>query len=192
MTEPLSQTPSQTVGPFFGLGLPWPGGETLVEQATQGERITLVGRVVDGDGAPVPDALIEIWQADAAGHYASPTDSRDGAARDRHFRGFGRCATDGEGQFRFATIKPGRVPGPGGVWQAPHIEVAVFARGLLKALFTRCYFPGEESNAADPVLALVPEGRRATLIATAEHGDDRSFRFDIVLQGRDETVFLAC
>jgi protocatechuate 3,4-dioxygenase, alpha subunit len=175
------QTPSQTVGPFFSIGMTWHGGETLYDDATLGERIEIAGRVLDGRGEVVPDALIEIWQANAAGRYADP-----------QFGGFGRCQTDAGGRFTFKTIRPGRVLGPRGALQAPHIDVGVFARGLLKRLFTRCYFSDEAANGADPIMALVPERRRATLIARGRADAPESFVFDIVLRGPSETVFFAC
>jgi len=186
------QTPSQTVGPFFHDSLSWPGAETLVGPETKGDRIEITGRVLDGDGAPVPDALIEIWQANAAGRYAH---SEDGQLKpiDPAFRGFGRCASDAEGRFRFATIRPGRVPGRGNALQAPHINLGLFARGLLRRLVTRLYFEDSPTNAEDPVLALVQDpARRATLLARRAAGDDAVYRFDIVLQGNGETVFFEC
>jgi protocatechuate 3,4-dioxygenase alpha subunit len=138
--------------------------------------VTVEGRVLDGDGQPVTDAVIEIWQADRHGRYA-----------DQAFHGFGRVPTDGHGGFRFTTLKPGRVPDPGGVLQAPHLLIAVFARGLLKQVVTRMYFPDEPGNSADPVLALVPADRRPTLVARPRGAG--VLAWDIVLQGQDETVF---
>jgi protocatechuate 3,4-dioxygenase alpha subunit len=174
--ELFGQTPWQTVGPFFHFGLhtAQPRGPDELE----GEVIELGGRIVDGAGAPVPDALVEIWQADAEGRYAVGP----GAL----FLGFGRAATSEEGRYLFRTVRPGRVKGPGGTLQAPHIAVGVFGRGLLKRLVTRIYFAGERSNAEDPILALVPEARRATLLA---HPIPGGWSFDIVLQGDHETVF---
>jgi len=186
------QTPSQTVGPFFHDALSWPGAETLVMPATLGERIEIVGRVLDGDGQPVPDCLIEIWQANAAGRYAHPEDTQD-KPLDPAFRGFGRCATDPDGGFRFLTIRPGRVPGRGNTLQAPHIDVGVFARGLLRRLVTRIYFEAATENAEDPVLALVADPiRRATLLARRTAGGAAVYRFDLILQGEGETVFFDC
>jgi protocatechuate 3,4-dioxygenase alpha subunit len=186
------QTPSQTVGPFFHFSLSWPGAETLVTPDTKGERIEIVGRVLDGDGAPVPDALLEIWQANAEGRYAHPKDEQT-KPLDPAFRGFGRCASDAEGRFRFATIRPGRVPGRGNALQAPHIAVGLFARGLLRRLVTRIYFEDAAENAEDPILALVRDpARRGTLLAKRAGGDGAVYRFDIVLQGKDETVFFDC
>jgi protocatechuate 3,4-dioxygenase, alpha subunit len=183
------QTPSQTVGPFFGFALPREGHEVLVSDATAGERIVIEGRVFDGDGAPLNDALIEIWQANAAGRYDHP-DDRQEKPLDPAFHGFGRCPTDESGRFHFRTIRPGPVPGPGNTLQAPHINVTVLARGILKQLVTRIYFEGEPSNADDPILGLVGEPeRRKTLIAKRENGKNGTYTFDIRLQGPGETVF---
>jgi len=171
-------TPSQTVGPYFAIGLDWPGAERLVRDDTPGTSIVIAGCVVDGDGVPVPDALLEIWQADAAGRYHGGPEAA--------FRGAGRAATDAEGQFRFETVKPGAVHEAERV-QAPHVNLAVFARGLLTHLYTRIYFADEPgANATDEVLNRVPEARRATLLARRE-GD--VYRFDVHLQGACETVF---
>jgi protocatechuate 3,4-dioxygenase alpha subunit len=173
----LIPTGSQTIGPFFNFGLTAdPKLGTMARDGAEGDRIRLEFRVLDGDGAPAPgDAMIELWQADAQGRYT------DG---DPHFCGFGRLETDLEGVCVFDTIKPGRV-GP----QAPHINVTVFARGLLKHLHTRAYFGGEPSNAEDPALALVPEERRATLLAQPVAGRPGTWRMEIRLQGEGETVF---
>jgi protocatechuate 3,4-dioxygenase alpha subunit len=230
-------TPSQTVGPFFALpgALPWSDGPLVVPEGTPG-AIRISGRVFDGEGAPVPDALIETWQADPDGRFAHPDDPRGiaiprqaaapddrvagtgtgsgrgagfaGSAAGRSadpasggagaagwalghgpgFRGLGRCPTDADGRYWILTLKPGPVPAPGGGQQAPHIDVSVFARGMLNRLVTRIYFPDEAAaNAADPVLSTIDEPEsRATLIAVAEDG---GLRFDIHLQGADETVF---
>jgi protocatechuate 3,4-dioxygenase, alpha subunit len=210
--ELFGQTPSQTVGPFFHYGLPWKGGADLVGQSDlgarpelfppehyvlrepaprgliAGETIWIEGRVLDGDGRPVVDAMIEIWQANAAGRYASPDDPRTDLPLDAGFTGFGRAATSEEGVYRFRTVRPGPVPGPGGTLQAPHIAIGVFGRGLLKRLVTRLYF-ADADNSTDPVLSLVPAARRDTLIAQR---DGEIWRFDIVLQGERETVFFAC
>jgi protocatechuate 3,4-dioxygenase alpha subunit len=189
-------TPSQTVGPFFAYGLTsngkydWNDAFTnnLVSPDTSGERIRIEGRVFDGDGAPVPDCMLEIWQADAQGRFSDPQDQR--ALPNSSFKGFGRCGTDGNGGYAFDTIKPGMVPDPDGQPQAPHILVAIFARGMLLQNYTRIYFDGEASNAADPVLALVPADRRATLIAEREPSNGNAvYRLDIRLQGDNETVF---
>lgn len=172
-------TPSQTVGPYFALGLDWPQGTRLAAAGTPGEPITIAGQIFDGDGAPIPDALIEIWQADAAGHYY-------GAAQ-RAWRGAGRCAVDADGRFCFQTIKPGAVSEADGTVQAPHANVLVFARGLLLHLHTRIYFADETTaNAVDPVLAVVPVERRGSLLARRQGG---IYCFDIHLQGPTETVF---
>lgn len=179
-----SPTPSQTVGPFFGFALPYERGPELVSPDAPG-AIRVEGHVYDGAGDPVPDALVEIWQANADGVYA--TDA--GAA----FVGFGRCGTDREGAYHFITIKPGTVAAPDGTLQAPHLNVTIFARGLLRHLVTRMYFPDEAAaNADDPTFNLVPPENRATLIARAVGGDrGTSLRFDIYLQGEKETVFYA-
>ena len=189
-------TPSQTVGPFFKYGLT-PNGEyawndafsdNLVTADTIGERIRIEGRVFDGDGQQVPDCMLEIWQADAQGRFNDPKDKR--ALPNASFRGFGRCGTDASGDYGFDTVKPGAAPDPDGKPQAPHILVVVFGRGMLMHLYTRIYFGGEAANAADPVLALVPADRRATLIATRQPGSGNAvYRFDIRLQGDGETVF---
>jgi protocatechuate 3,4-dioxygenase alpha subunit len=190
-------TPSQTVGPFFAFGLTprdydWHEvfGNNLVTPDASGERIRIEGRVLDGDGVPVVDSMLEIWQADAAGRYAHPADAR--ALPNAAYKGFGRCGTDAEGRFSFETIKPGSVPGPGGRLQAPHITVVVFSRGMLTHVFTRIYFADEAANATDPVLALVAADRRQTLIARREDRNGQAiYLFDIRLQGNGETVFFA-
>jgi len=185
----FSLTPSQTIGPFFKPSLIWPELTTLVDDKTRGERIIIEGRIVDGDGAPVDDAMVEIWQANAEGRYDHPEDMQE-KLLDPNFHGFGRAATGGDGRFSFQTIKPGPVPGNGGTLQAPHINVTIFSRGLLKHVVTRIYFPNEPLNANDPVLNAVPRDRRSTLISRAEGGaQDRVFHFDVILQGNNETVF---
>jgi protocatechuate 3,4-dioxygenase alpha subunit len=151
-----------------------------------GDRVSIEGRVVDGDGKPVNDAAVEIWQANSQGKYASPEDSQDKPV-EAGFRGYGRSLTDDAGVFRFRTIKPGRVAGPDGKLQAPHLVVTVFMRGLLKQLVTRMYFPDEASNAEDPVLATVPAERRTTLVARKRA--DGTLEWNLVLQGRHETAF---
>jgi protocatechuate 3,4-dioxygenase, alpha subunit len=184
-------TPSQTIGPFFHFSLTTEAASVtdLVGPKTQGERIKVVGVVRDREGAPLPDAMVEIWQANAAGRYNHPADQQD-KPLDADFTGFGRCGTDADGKFQFRTIKPGAVPGRGNSLQAPHINVAVFARGLLRQLHTRLYFADEPANDNDPVLLLVPEARRPTLMAArAEEPGGPVYRFDIVLQGEGETVF---
>jgi protocatechuate 3,4-dioxygenase alpha subunit len=163
----------------------------LVTPDTEGTRIRIVGYVYDGDGQPIRDALVEIWQANAAGHYNHPDDPGQ-AALDSTFKGWGRSGTDTDGTFRFDTIKPGRVPFDGDVMQAPHICVAVFARGLLNHLYTRIYFSDEPSNEQDPVLLRVPPERRATLFAHqsgVEPGGRIMYSFNVVLQGQNETAF---
>lgn len=205
------QTPSQTIGPFFHYSLPWQGGADLIGQSALGARldlvpdghdlltrsaprgpaagqaITIAGRVFDGDGQPMPDALVEIWQADAAGRYASAADPRTELGCEGDFIGFGRGATDPEGWYRFRTIRPGCVRGPGNSLQAPHIAISLFARGLLKRLATRLYFFGAPENDEDPILALVPAARRRTLLAV--EGERGHWHLDLALQGSDETVF---
>jgi protocatechuate 3,4-dioxygenase, alpha subunit len=189
-------TPSQTVGPFFKYGLTpegkydWNDAFTanLVTPETSGERIRIEGRVFDGDSQPVPDCMLEVWQADAQGRFADPQDKR--ALPNATFRGFGRCGTDANGVYAFDTIMPGSVPDPDGKPQAPHILLAVFARGMMRHLYTRIYFGDAAANSADPVLALVPVDRRATLMATREAGNGNPvYRLDLVLQGDNETVF---
>jgi protocatechuate 3,4-dioxygenase alpha subunit len=207
------QTPWQTVGPFFHYALPRRGGADLVGgegdlgarpdlvpeghdllgsargdrvAAAKGEPIDIAGAVYDGDGQPVPDAMVEIWQAGPDGRYASAEDARGEPPLDETFLGFGRSSTSPEGEFRFRTLKPGRVAGPGNSLQAPHIAVGVLGRGLMKRLVTRLYFADEPSNAEDPILALAPAERRDTLIARK---DGAVWRFDIRLQGEGETVF---
>ncbi len=186
----LKQSPSQTVGPFFHDGWFVGGENDLVTERTRGERIIIRGRVLDGDGQPVPDAVIEIWQADADGYFNHPADPNQEKA-DKNFRGFGRADTVHEGKFWFKTIKPGRVPGRDGKPQAPHISVRVFARGMLIHALTRLYFSGEDFNADDSVLNSIADAhRRRTLIATREESNDPPiYRFDIHLQGAGETVF---
>ena len=182
----LRATTSQTIGPFLRIGLEWMVIEDLAPKGVAGERLQLQGRVVDGEGKPVNDAAIEIWQANSQGKYASAEDTQN-KPLDAAFRGYGRSLTDAGGNFRFRSIKPGRVPGPQGRPQAPHLLVTIFMRGLLKQLVTRMYFPGDPANAEDPVLALVPEKRRATLIA--EQKGEGVLEWNVVLQGSNETVF---
>jgi protocatechuate 3,4-dioxygenase alpha subunit len=185
----LGATPSQTVGPFFGFALPSDAGAELVP-AGHPDAIRIEGRLFDGAGDPVPDGLIEIWQANAAGRYAHPEDRREELPLEEGFTGFGRAPTDADGRFAFVTVKPGPVPGPDGTTQAPHIDVSVLGRGLLHRVVTRIYFPDEEAaNAADPVLGSItnPE-QRDTLIARDKDG---VLRFDIHLQGDRETAFFA-
>lgn len=191
MAEKLIPTPSQTVGPFFHLALDRPEWADLTRDGAAGERLIVTGRVVDGDGAPVADACLEVWQANAAGRYAHPDDTQTDKALDPNFRGYGRVSTDAEGRFRFVTIRPGPVPGRGNAWQAPHIAVTIFARGLLRQLVTRIYFAGEPANDSDPVLcAIADPAVRATLLAQRIEGAaPPTYRFDIILQGAGETAF---
>ena len=182
----LPPTPSQTIGPYFGFALPWDDGPLAVPEGAAG-AIRIEGAVHDGAGAPVPDCMLETWQADPDGRFAHPDDPR-GAAEWGGFRGFARCEVDGEGRFSLLTLKPGPVPGPGGTALAPHLNVSVFARGLLQRRVTRIYFADEEErNAADPVLAAAGE-RAARLLASPLDG---GYRFEIRLQGEDETPFFA-
>lgn len=182
----LALTPSQTVGPFFAILVPVRGHETLVTDQTPGQRIVLEGSVRDGAGEPVPDALVEVWQANAVGHCNHPEDLRT-QGRDTTFDGFGRVHAGVDGCFAIETIKPGIVPGPEGQPQAPHLVIGLFGRGLLARLVTRIYFGDEPSNAQDPILARVESERRSTLIAPRL--SEGRYGFEIVLQGARETVF---
>jgi protocatechuate 3,4-dioxygenase, alpha subunit len=184
----FAPTPSQTVGPYFAIGLPWPEGPLAVSEGTPG-AIRIGGFVYDGAGMPVPDSLIETWQADPDGHFAD-LHGHGGRSELEGFRGFTRSGhEDGDGSYEILTVKPGRVPTPDGLLQAPHIDVTVLARGMLNRCVTRIYFADEpEANAADPILARVPPDRRETLIAQPTDG---GYRFDIRLQGAGETVFFA-
>ncbi|MGN8545874.1 protocatechuate 3,4-dioxygenase subunit alpha [Bradyrhizobium sp. 13971] len=193
--RPDGITPSQTVGPYFKYGLT-PNGEyewndaftsNLLTPDVSGERIRVEGTVYDGDGAVIPDCMLEIWQADAQGRFSDPQDAR--ALPNSSFKGFGRCGTDKSGGYAFDTIKPGVVPDADGKPQAPHILLAVFARGMLLHLYTRIYFDDEAGNAGDSTLALVPAERRATLIARRKAGAGNAYTFDVHLQGDNETVF---
>ena len=180
-------TPSQTVGPFLAIGLPWPDGPFVVPEGTEG-AITIGGRVFDGGGDPVPDALVETWQADPDGRFAHPDDPR--GAVGRGFRGFGRCPTGPDGSYRIVTVKPGPLPSPGGGTEAPHLDVSVFARGLLDRVVTRVYFPDEvPANEADPVLASIGDRARVATLVARPGPDPARLRFDIHLQGDRETVF---
>jgi protocatechuate 3,4-dioxygenase alpha subunit len=197
-------TPSQTVGPFFAYGLTPDGrnqwrptdvytwketvGDNLVTPDVTGERIRVEGRIFDGDGVGINDAMLEIWQADAQGRYAHPRDTR--ALPNATFKGFGRSATSKDGTFSFDTIKPGAVPGPNGKAQAPHIVVCIYSRGMLRQVYTRLYFDDEAVNASDAILALVPADRRDTLIAKKSVKNGQPvYTFDIHMQGDKETVF---
>jgi protocatechuate 3,4-dioxygenase alpha subunit len=202
----LQATTSQTVGPYFQIGLARFYIDDLTGPGISGETIEIEGRVFDGDGQAVPDGVIEIWQPDAQGNYEHSQFSQGPASiqkNDRQvtermraqrgqsvFRGFGRVPTQADGSFRFKTIKPGRVPAPDGTLQAPHIAVSVFTRGLLRRLVTRIYFPDEPSNAEDFALKLVEAERRHTLIAKKVR--DSRLEWNVVLQGVDETVFFDC
>jgi protocatechuate 3,4-dioxygenase alpha subunit len=182
----FTPTPSQTVGPYLHLGLTDARSISRVAgDGAKGERVWVTFRVLDGGGAPLPDAMIEVWQADSEGNYAHC----DGSADDAAFRGFGRLATAEDGSCTFETIKPGCVPGPGEAVQAPHINVSILGRGILKRLSTRLYFAGESANAADPVLALVPENRQASLLAQPDPARPGNWILDVHLRGAGETVF---
>ena len=209
------QTPWQTTGPFLHFGMPWKGGADLTgdselgsrpdliqpghdygiaskqtrRERVLGPRIEIMGHVWDNKGAPIIDGLVEIWQANAAGRYAHPEDVRADLPLDPYFAGFGRSALDPTGGFRFRTVRPGRVPGPGNTLQAPHIALGLMGPGFLKRLATRIYFPDAPENAEDPILGLVPEERRPMLIAAREPGAANLYRFDIRLGGTRETVF---
>jgi len=185
----LIPTPSQTVGPFFHYALDHPKWADLTGGGkAKGQVIRVAGRVLDGEGAALPDVMLELWQANAAGKYAHPEDKQDKPV-DPAFRGFGRVSTAKDGSYAFTTIRPGAVPGRGNTLQAPHINVSVFGRGLLKRLCTRIYFADlAKENDADPLLASIEDAAaRRTLLATPEGGN---YRFDIVLQGERETAFL--
>jgi protocatechuate 3,4-dioxygenase alpha subunit len=203
----LAPTPPQTVGPFFHVGLVREGMNVMASEGTEGDRIRIEGRVLDGDAKPVTDAMVELWQADAQGRYRHPAHAEGGVPGgtprerppsasgddslpgDAAFAGFGRCGTDDDGRYWFETIKPGPVPDPDGD-QARHINVAVFARGLLHHLSTRLYFEADPVHQSDPVLRRIPEERRGTVIARRTGGGGPpTYRFDIVLQGPNETVF---
>jgi protocatechuate 3,4-dioxygenase alpha subunit len=179
-------TSFQTVGPFFDVALRTRAQMEMVRPETHGERITIEGVLLDGTGSPIPDGLVEIWQADASGRYAHPDDPR-GADADPSFSGYGWRHTTENGGFRFETIKPGAVEAPDGRVQAPHIMVSVMGRGILTRFITRLYFEDDPANDRDPILALVPAARRRTLIARPT-GEGR-YRFDIRIQGPGETVF---
>jgi protocatechuate 3,4-dioxygenase alpha subunit len=197
----LGLTPSQTVGPFLHIALPWADGPYVVPEQTPG-AVRITGLVLDGAGMPVPDAIVETWQADPDGRFAHPDDPRGAEQpRTRGFRGFGRSATDAQGWYEILTVKPGPLPVPEGGQEAPHLDVSVLARGLLDRLVTRIYFPDEtEANAADPVLSSIEDARRTTLVARADEdsaerrsgpGAGARLRFDIRMQGENETVFFA-
>lgn len=184
----LTPTGSQTVGPYFHIGLSGMLIPAVDSPSIECSRITIRGRIMDADRMPIPDALLETWQANAAGKYVNPEDARDKPLQ-AGFLGFGRVATDDHGAFSLTTIKPGRVPGPEGVLQAPHIAVSVFMRGILRQLVTRIYFPDEPSNADDPVLRLVHPERRMTLIAKKIFGNADALEWNVCCAGDHETVF---
>jgi protocatechuate 3,4-dioxygenase alpha subunit len=182
----LFATANQTVGPYLHIGLDWLNTRNIARAGVKGERVTVQGRLIDGDGVGVNDGIVEIWQANSYGKYAHPEDQQK-KPLEKGFRGFGRIPTDAKGAFKFTTIKPGAVPGPGGRLQAPHLVVSVFMRGMLRHLMTRMYFPDESGNALDPILKLVPPARRATLIG--RHKAKGILEWNLVLQGKNETVF---
>jgi protocatechuate 3,4-dioxygenase alpha subunit len=182
---------SQTVGPFFSIGLTRIKQDNLVGEGVSGERVTIAGRMLDGDGQPVPDGLVETWQANAHGKYAHPEDDQNKSV-ETGFKGFGRVMTDDQGRFQFTTIKPGSVPAPDGKTQGPHIAVSVFARGLERRLVTRIYFPDEPSNSSDFALSRVEPERRETLIAKKVADKSGVLEWNIILQGPGETVFFDC
>ncbi|HTQ63037.1 MAG TPA: protocatechuate 3,4-dioxygenase subunit alpha [Candidatus Solibacter sp.] len=184
----LHATTWQTVGPFFKIGFSWLYRDNLAGSGVSGERVEISGRILDGDGKPVPDGIIEIWQANSNGKYAHPDDAQEKPIEEG-FTGYGRVATDDEGRFHFTTIKPGRVPGPGGKPQAPHLAISVFTRGLLRRLVTRVYFPDEPSNTEDFALNLVEPARRGTLIAKIIEGEPSKLEWNVKMQGEGETVF---
>jgi protocatechuate 3,4-dioxygenase, alpha subunit len=185
----LVPIPAQTVGPFFHLGLTSKGSiGCLAGPDIRGERVKLICTVLDGDGKPIDDGMIEIWQANADGKYNHPEDTQEKPI-EAGFLGFGRLPTDESGVCVFETIKPGRVPAWAGAEQAPHLNLSIFARGVLKRLATRVYFSGDPANVEDPVLALVPEQRRDTLMANPDPLQPGVWRFDIHLCGERESVF---
>ena len=188
--NPLGQTPSQTVGPYFSMRLA-AEGENILPVPDGADRVVIVGRVLDGDGNHVEDALIETWQANSSGGYNHPDDRRE-LGQSREFTGFARAQTDFEtGVYRIETVKPGRVPDPEGELQAPHVTMIIQARGMLNPLFTRLYFSDEpEANQDDIVFRSVPSDRRETLIASLDEGSDPpTYVFDVRLRGDSETVF---
>jgi len=179
-------TPSQTVGPYFAIGLPFADGPMIVPEGSPGS-IRITGTIYDGRGEVIPDHLIEFWQPDAEGNFADIYGHGQQSTQSG-FRGFGRYGVDdGDGSYEMVTVKPGQVPAPNGSLQAPHIDVTLFARGMLNRVVTRLYFADEpQANALDPVLATVPAARRETLLAQPSTD---GYRFDIRLQGPGETVF---
>jgi protocatechuate 3,4-dioxygenase alpha subunit len=191
MREPndFTPSPSQTAGPYFSIGLTQHSSVARIAgPEVRGERVKLLCELLDGQGEAVPDGMIEIWQANADGKYNHPDDMQDKPV-DTQFLGHGRLDTDANGVCEFETIKPGRVPGPDGTWQAPHLEVSIFSRGLLKRLVTRVYFEGDPGNAEDPILALVPKDRRDTLMARPVEAHPGRWQIVFRMSGEDETVF---
>lgn len=186
--EALGLVASQTVGPFFQIGFADLYQNDLIIPGLRGTIVTIKGQVLDGDRSPVPDAVIEIWQANSFGKYAHEEDYQD-KPLDPGFTGFGRCPTDAEGRFRFRTVKPGPVPSSTAALQAPHLSVSIFMRGLLDRLVTRIYFSDEESNRTDEVLKLVDPARSPTLLAQADFSEPSTYVWNVILQGKDETVF---
>ena len=202
MVQPLSylkESPSQTAGPYVHIGCtpnfaeikgiyPQDLGHAMITGNVQGQRIRITGRVIDGTGTPLRDAMIEIWQPDAAGLFNSPAETRGTA--DPNFTGWGRCASDMRtGEFAFDTVKPGAVPFVDGRMQAPHVTLWIVARGINLGLHTRMYFPDEEAaNAADPILSRIEHQTRVKTLIGADKGDNH-YHFDIRLQGHNETVF---
>lgn len=184
-------TTSQTVGPYYSIGMSRLNQSEIAGANVAGTRITIDGRVIDGDGKPVPDAVLEIWQANSHGKYAHEEDTQN-KPLDAGFKGFGRIPTDENGAFRISTIKPGPVPGPDGKQQAPHIVVSVFMRGLLRRLVTRIYFPGDAEYGTDFALHLVEPSRRGTLVAKNVTGKPGALEWNVILQGPEETVFFDC
>jgi protocatechuate 3,4-dioxygenase, alpha subunit len=184
----LHATTSQTVGPFFKIGMQWLYRDNLAPDGVSGERLTIEGKVIDGDGIPVPDAFLEIWQANAYGKYNHPEDTQD-KPLEPNFKGFGRVPVDAQGIFRFRTIKPGSVPGPDDKDQAPHLIISLFMRGVLRRVVTRMYFPDDPRNASDPILNLIEPARRSTLIASKTGDAPGALVWPIHLQGPEETVF---
>ena len=187
----MQATTSQTVGPFFQIGMNWLYRDDLAGPGVTGERVVITGRILDSDGQGVSDAILEFWQANAHGKYAHPDDKQEKNV-ELGFLGFGRVPTKEDGSFRFTTIKPGSVPGPEDKLQAPHIVVSIFMRGLLRRLITRIYFPGDAANSSDFALNLVEPARRATLIAGKSAKEPGTLEWNVILQGPDETVFFDC